>query len=321
MHHFWKTSIQILVVALTGLGATIAYRTGTAQTMLRSTHPLKIASVNQHSQAGDTSYILLDQGQQRTYSLHTPPSYQPGQPMPLVLAFHGSGQQGKEMAAQTGLNQLADQQGFLVVYPNGLRQKWNVSGMEAEDNVAFVPALINHLKQRRTIDAQRIYAVGLSNGGFLVQKLACQQPNEIAAFATVAASLPIQFQTQCQSRTPIALLMINGTADPIVPWQGGAPPQVHVGRNLSIPPIPQVADFWQHHNLCSARPTMKQPSDRLEIFSYQNCQQASEVTLIALKGAGHIWPGGAQGQSPYLNATQTVWDFFQRHSLTMAARQ
>lgn len=321
MPHLWKTSIQFLVVVLAGLGTAIAYRAGTAQTIAQLAQKPKSVPVAQISQAGDTSGVLIDQGQQRTYSLHTPPSYQPGQPMPLVLAFHGSGQQGKEMAAQTGLNQLADRQGFLVVYPDGLHQKWNVSGLGAEDNVAFVPALISHLKQLRTIDAQRIYAVGLSNGGFLVQKLACQQPDQIAAFATVAASLPIQFQAQCQSRTPISLLMINGTADPIVPWQGGAPPQVRVGRNLSIPPIPQVADFWQHHNVCSAKPTIEQSSDRVEVFSYQNCQQAAEVKLIALKGAGHIWPGGAQGQSPYLNATQTVWEFFQQHSLTVANRQ
>jgi polyhydroxybutyrate depolymerase len=259
---------------------------------------------------------LVDQGLKRTYYLHTPSSYQSQHPLPLVLAFHGSGQQGQEMAEFTALNRLADQKGFMVVYPDGLNKKWNVSGLNPENNLEFVPALISHLSHLRSVDPQRIYAVGLSNGGFLLQKLACQKPSQIAAFATVAASLPVQFQANCQQQTPISLLMINGTGDDVVPWEGGSPPNVNVGRNLSIPPIPKVAEFWRSHDACNASPQVEQrPDKRVQVWRYQQCRNGSEVTLIALNGAGHIWSGGGFGQSPFIDSTEAVWDFFQRHSL------
>ncbi|MGA7934385.1 MAG: PHB depolymerase family esterase [Kovacikia sp.] len=269
----------------------------------------------------DTVGAVTDQGQHRTYYLHTPPSYQAGSAMPLVLAFHGSGEQGKDMATHSGLNQLADQEGFVVVYPDGIDKKWNVSGSAPEDNVAFVHTLINHISQIRTIDHQRIYATGLSNGGILVQKLACEAPNEIAAFATVAASLPVQFKANCQTQTPISMLMINGTADTTVPWQGGTSPTVRIGRNLSIPPIPEVLNFWLQHNSCAPNATVQRLSgDRVQATHYSNCWAGSEVNLYALKGAGHIWPGGGYGQSPYLDASKTIWNFFQRHPLSTATQ-
>lgn len=280
------------------------------------------ASAQQPVQTNVTG-ALTDQGQRRTYYLHTPPSYQVGQPLPLVLAFHESDGQGKDMAAHTGLNKLADKEGFMVVYPDGINAKWNVSGQAEtkEDNVAFVQALIAHLGQIRTIDRQRIYATGLSNGGILVQKLACQNPGQIAAFATVAASLPEQFQSKCQTKTPVSMLMINGTADAVVPWQGGEPPDVRVGRDLSIPSIPNVFKFWQTHNGCTVPATVKQRADKRVTSSVTHCQAGSEVTLMALNGASHIWPGGGYGQSQFLDASETIWAFFQRHSLGAASQQ
>jgi polyhydroxybutyrate depolymerase len=185
-----------------------------------------------------------------------------------------------------------------------------------------VHALVAHLSQIRAIDSQRIYAVGLSNGGILVQKLACENPGQIAAFATVAASLPVQFKSQCQTQTPVPMLMINSTTDQVVPWDGGESPKIRVGRNLSIPPIPQVIDFWRQHNACPTQANEEQLSDnRVRVTSYQNCQAGSEVTLMMLRGGGHIWPGGGYGQSQFLDATKTVWNFFQRHSLTTVSQK
>ena len=324
--------IKLMPVALV-LGLAAGYHTPQEpQALLKDTLPPKQPSPSAQSMSAsaqqpvqkDFTGAFVDQGQRRTYYLHTPPSYQPGQSLPLVLAFHESEGQGKDMAAHTGLNQLADQKSFLVVYPDGLNAKWNVSGQAVtkEDNVAFVKALITQLGQIRAIDHQRIYATGLSNGGILVQKLACESPAQIAAFATVAASLPQQFQGKCQSQTPVSMLLINGTADDVVPWQGGAPPAVQVGRNLSIPSIPAVFNFWQQHNHCSTPVAVQQRADKLvTTSSYTNCQAGSDVTLIALKGAGHIWPGGGYGRSSFLDASQTIWSFFERHTLATTASQ
>lgn len=306
-----------LSAALVLLGFFATCQTKLVREALKLDKEPAVASAQQPAVDRDVSGAFVDQGQQRTYYLHTPPSYQPNHPMPLVLALHGSGEQGKEMAAQTGLNNLADREGFMVVYPDGLNKKWNVSGTAPEDNVQFVHALLAHLNQVRAIAPQRIYAVGLSNGGILVQKLACENPSQIAAFATVAASLPVQFESHCQTQTPVSMLMINGTSDQVVPWDGGESPQIRVGRNLSIPPIPSVVDFWRQHDACPAKADVEQRSDhRVQVWSYHNCQAGSSVTLIELKGGGHIWPGGGYGQSQFLDATKTVWNFFQEHALT-----
>ena len=262
------------------------------------------------------SGTLLDQGQNRTYALHTPTADTPTHPLPLIVALHGSGMQGQEMADKTALSKLADQENFVVVYPDALKKKWNVSGKAPEDNVVFVHALMQQVQQIRAIDPQRIYIVGLSNGGILAQKLACEAPDHIAAIATVAASLPTQFAAHCQTQKPIAVLMVNGTADPVVPWQGGAEPNIHVGRGLAIPAIPAVADFWQQHNVCAAPAQVEQVSDRVEVTHYSACQAQSEVMLVALKGAGHIWSGGGYGESTYGDTTQRVWQFLQRHALS-----
>jgi polyhydroxybutyrate depolymerase len=260
----------------------------------------------------DASDQFTDQGQLRTYTVHTPQIA--NRPLPLIIALHGSQESGQQMTAKTGLNQLGDQAGFVVVYPDGLNQKWNVSGIASEDNVAFVHTLIDRVQKIRTIDPTRIYVVGLSNGGILAQKIACDAPQGIAAFATVAASLPQQFQSTCQTKTPISMLMINGTTDPIVPWQGGKPPQVRVGRDLTLPPIPEVVSFWQQHDACPAQPIVTQLNQRVQISDSPHCQKETEVSLIAMKGAGHIWAGSG-GVSPYLSATQAVWQFLQRQHL------
>ncbi len=286
-----------------------------SQTSISQASISQIPTFTRQTPPTDVSGEFSNQGQRRTYYLHTPPSSTATQPLPLVVALHGSGMQGKDMAEKTALSKLADQAGFIVVYPDGLKQKWNVSGRGPEDNVQFVHALIDHMQQLRSIDAQRIYVVGLSNGGILAQKLACEAPDQIAAIATVAASLPVQFSSHCQTQKPVSLLMINGTADSVVPWQGGAAPKVKVGRNLSIPPIPDVVNFWQQHNACPASGRVEQPSNLVEVTDYLSCQAQSEVMLVALQGAGHVWAGGGYGQSAYGDTTQRVWQFLQRHSL------
>ncbi len=315
MKQFFLPRSLLALGAVVFVGSSlIASQAQTTQKPLQNTAPSKITASPQPYTI-DVSEALIDQKEQRTYYLHTPIADSPNHPLPLIVALHGSGMQGKEMAEKTAFNQLADQVGAIVVYPDGLKQKWNVSGRDPEDNVAFVHNLINQVQQQRSVDSKRIYVVGLSNGGILAQKLACQAPHQIAAIATVAASLPNQFAANCQTQQPVSLLMVNGTADTIVPWQGGASPDVRIGRDLSIPSIPTVVDFWQRHNACASPPKTEQESKVVEVTDYASCQANSEVMLAKLEGAQHVWAGGGYGQSIYGDTTQRVWQFLQRHSL------
>ncbi|HTL88034.1 MAG TPA: PHB depolymerase family esterase, partial [Leptolyngbya sp.] len=121
-----------------------------------------VSSAPQISQSAQTS---------RTFVTHLPRDRQPTQPVPLVLVFHGYGSQGKDLEKSSGIDQIADRENFIVVYPDGLNKRWNVSGTE---DVAFTNSIIQQFQQRYKIDPRRIYAAGVSNGGFLVQRLACE---------------------------------------------------------------------------------------------------------------------------------------------------
>lgn len=270
------------------------------------------ASAAQPLTVGDSTGELTYEGQQRTYRLYTPKAYRSERPLPLVLAFHGYGSQGKDLANGSGLNEVAEQKGFVVVYPDGIERRWNPLNkmLTGVDDVGFVPALITHIQRNRAIDPRRVYATGVSNGGFLVQRLACETSSPIAAFASVVATLPSQLKGSCNPQTPVPMLMINGTDDQKVPWQGG---NLGYGSILSVP---GTIDFWQRYNNCPPSALVKRlVGKRVEIARYPNCQGGSEVALVTLKGVGHVWPRGGSGSTALLNGSEEIWNFFQRHQL------
>src|SRR5919202_2987838 len=253
---------------------------------------------------GDYRGELLHQGRRRTYYLHTPKSYNPNRPMPLVLAFHGYGSQGKDLASNTGFSELAEQKGFIIVYPDGIDRQWNVASnpLLGVDDVSFVEALIEHLTQTLAINRRRIYATGVSNGGFLVQRLACTQ-SQITAFASVVATFPGVLQSSCDRETPSSMLMINGTDDRKVPWSGE---RAVYGWMMSVP---DSINFWRQHNGCTGKEVKQILNARVEISRYPNCRNNSEVELVALKGVGHVWPRGGSGSQQLLNGSQEIWNF------------
>lgn len=260
---------------------------------------------------GATTGELQHQGRQRSYYIYTPKSYNPKRPMPLVLAFHGSGSQGKDLASSTGFNQLAERQGFIIAYPDGIDRRWDVASnpLWGVNDVSFVSTLINHLKQIRNIDTRRIYAAGVSNGGFLVQRLACEPNSKIAAFGSVVATMPGEVKEFCNSKRPISMLMINGTKDNKVPWAGAKL------FGYSILSVPDSINFWRQHNGCTANEVKRSLNKRVDISRYSNCRGGTEVELVTLKGAGHVFPRGGGGTSQLINASQEIWNFFKRHPL------
>lgn len=232
----------------------------------------------------------------------------------LVLAFHGYGSQGKDLAVNTGFNDLAEQKGFIIAYPNGIDRRWNIaSPLLGVDDVSFVWVLIDDLIKIRAIARSRIYAVGVSNGGFLVQRLACEANSKFAAFASVVATFPGQLQAFCHPNSPVSMLMTNGTDDRKVPWSGS---EFSDDWLLSVP---DTIDFWQQQNLCTAKTQVKQLNSRVEITRYPACQGGAEIELVTLKGAGHVWPRGGSGAKQLLNGSEEIWNFFQRHRLKTPA--
>ncbi|MEH2168605.1 MAG: PHB depolymerase family esterase [Nostoc sp.] len=269
---------------------------------------------------GDNYGELYDQGKLRTYYFYTPKSYNLDRPMPLVLVFHGDDGNGRSISNVTRFNELADQKGFIAVYPDGIDQKWSLRGntQGKVDDVLFVSALINHLQQQLNIDSHKVYATGFSRGGILTQALACKLPDKIAGFASVAGSLPVRLKPNCQPQTSISMLTINGTNDRDVLYDGDD----HTQRGALVS-ISDMVDFWRSHDRCtSSNQSPEFSKDKVKTAIYTGCNDNSEVWQLAVVNGGHFWPGGSSTDESLnkfnaklgLNASETIWNFFERHS-------
>jgi len=274
------------------------------------------------------SLKLTHQGRIRDYLLYTPVSYDKTRPYPVVIGFHGGTSTNARFARTTNFQQLADEKQFLVIYPNAVNKNWNDGRGTVNqdiDDVGFVTAIIEEIKRLRNVDAHRIYATGISNGAFLVQRLACERSDLIAAFSSIAGAMPTLIRANCNPARPVSMMMINSPDDRFVPWEGG---EGRRGKGGNIMSIMDTLNFWRMRNSCTAsfQKTLiaEIPGDktRVSVINFNNCKSNSEVVLYKINGGGHTWPGGeAQPAwllgptSKQINATRLSFDFFQRHSL------
>lgn len=269
---------------------------------------------------------IVIQGVKRIYFVHTPKSGS-SKPLPVVFVFHGGGGNAARMPAFTGFNTLADQNGFLVVYPNGLDHHWNDGreGAQKTSDVEFIVALLDQLGRDYFIDPHRIYATGMSNGGFFSLRIAWQLSSRFAAVASVAATLPVALLEQDKTPQPISVMMINGTDDPLVPFRGG---WMKIGQSGNILSFADSIALWVKQDGCNPKPSMTSLPDRdpndgttVQCTVYSAGKNDTEVIGYTIQGGGHTWPGG----KPYLpekiigktchdfNASEVIWEFFSRH--------
>lgn len=274
---------------------------------------------------GDTTRALTHDGRERSYLVHVPPGYDPAQPTPVVLVFHGGGGHAENVRMMTGFDAIADAEGFIVVYPNGTGRlpdrllTWNggrccAYALEQNvDDVGFVRALLADLETLANVDARRIYATGMSNGAIMSYRLACELADVIAAIGPVAAT---QNLDACAPSRPVPVLHIHGDADRHAPYNGGVGAESLVG--IPFAPVETTIAFWVQYNGCKATPQITQ-SGSIRHTVYSGCQHNAAVELYTVVGGGHAWPGGEPGwrggdaPTSELNASQVLWDFFAAH--------
>jgi polyhydroxybutyrate depolymerase len=260
----------------------------------------------------------------RRYVLHVPESNTTAGPRPLVLVFHGGGGNARSMPNFTGFDQLADANQFIVVYPDSFNKHWNDSrGLSPADDVAFVRALIEDLQRTYRIDPGRVYATGISNGGFFSNRLACDLTEKFTAIASVAATMPEALVPLCKPSRPISVLFIHGTKDPLVHIEGGPVARTH-GNAVSLD---RAARFWRDWDQTSGQAVEEQLPERAHDGTtvrrqiYGKGRNDTEVVVYTIEGGGHTWPGARQylpvflvGKSSHnLDATQVIWEFFAKH--------
>ena len=274
-------------------------------------------------------HTLEVDGITRSYHLHVPSAVGPA-PAPLVLVFHGGGGTGPGTERLTRFTALADREGFLVAFPEGVEKNWN-DGREFTssrahrdhvDDVAFVAALIDAIGRAHAVDLRRVYATGISNGAIFSHYLAARLSARIAAIAPVVGGIADPPDAWLRPEQPVSVLMLQGTRDPLVPYHGGA---VAFGRGKIID-TEEAARRWAALN--GGREPVREPlpadgKDRCGGLRtiYPGGRDGSEVTLVRLDGGGHTWPGGVQYLPQLLigrvcrdfDATELIWAFFKAH--------
>ncbi len=287
---------------------------------------LSMRSQGDELKAGDHVLSLKAGEQARTYLLHLPPAYDGKRLLPLVIVLHGGGGNAPGVARMTGFSEKSDKEGFVVVYPNGsgrLKNRlltWNSGNCcgyaldNNVDDVGFIRALIDELEKTRAIDPRRVYVTGMSNGGMMTYRVACELSDKIAAAAPVAGALNLE---NCQPARPVSMIIFHGTADEHVLYNGGEPLKRADTHRRVDKPVSYAVAFWVKQNGCSEIPERQEKgSIRTEI--YRGGKEGTEVALYTVKGGGHAWPGGEAyllGSEPTreISATDLMWEFFTRH--------
>jgi polyhydroxybutyrate depolymerase len=285
---------------------------------------------------GDT--LRID-GATRTYTAVLPAQ---ARGVPLVLVLHGNTQQGRDMRERTTWTQVAARHGIAVVFPDGLNRSWAdlrgpddrlASPPAGTDDVAFLVALVRQYIDAGVADPRRVYVAGVSNGGAMALTLACERADTFAAVASVAMEFTPAMAAACAPGRPVPVLLVNGTADPLVPFAGG---RAHGRRrNALYLSTAQTAAFWRRRNGCADADAASQrlpdadPADRSTVTRIEaRCPAGADVVVFRVDGGGHRWPDRIDDarhprlvdavlgpQNHDLDGPEVAWRFLARFSL------
>jgi len=266
---------------------------------------------------------LVHKEEKRRYLVYTPASYdsQPGKSYPVVFNFHGGGMTMAEQMLYTGMNRAADRHGFIVVYPSGIKQDWNVGfGMpylEGTDDTAFTEALLAKLKQDYRVDATRVYATGLSRGGFFALRLAADLPHLFAAVASVGGPTPEPVVQHHTKSGKVGVLLVHGTADKVVAY--GGKPTGYLSAEESY-------GYWAKRNGIVATDANRRvidtdATDGTSVTWQEQGNGQQSVALLTVRDGGHTWPGADPFNVGHplgkttrdIDGNDVIWRFFEKH--------
>jgi polyhydroxybutyrate depolymerase len=279
----------------------------------------------------DEKETMTVDGVTREYHVHVPPGYDGSEPVPLVLALHGGGGEGNKMDELTGFNDVADEEGFMVVYPQGVNKRWNdgrdiqsLLPVEPPDDVKFLGDLVRQLTVDYNVDENGVYACGISNGAFMSYRLAVEYPDVFSAVAGVAAQVSAALKEKYPPREPIPVMMILGNEDPLVPYEGGEIRLFGILSRGEVLSAEESVELWVKNNGCNEIPETTYYDDiNAEDESVVRRDEyvsgvGADVVLITVEGGGHTWPGGWQYLNDEIigktnrdiNASAIIWEYF-----------
>ena len=291
---------------------------------------------------GDHEFQLTHGGLQRSYIVHVPPQAAAGKPLPVVLNFHGGGGHAKNQQWYSRMDESADREGYLAVYPNGSGRvpgrflTWNAgtccgwAALNRIDDVGFVEALLDDLARRASVDPAHMYATGLSNGSMMAYRVAAEASRRIAAVAGVAGAMTL---SSFAPALPVPVMHVHSVDDRRALYEGGLGPAFPMtDTRVFHQSVDAMLRKWVEHNGCPAsapaaatiagKPGSGDEGHTATRFTHAPCRGGTEVVLWKLTGAGHVWPGGHHDYLPVLlgpgtaviDANGEMWRFFSRFS-------
>jgi polyhydroxybutyrate depolymerase len=264
-----------------------------------------------------TNGTIVSSGVARRYLLYVPKSYDASKATPLVVSLHPAAGWPAMQKNMSGWNRLADEHGFIVVYPAGtdFPQVW--STRPTGRDVQFISDLLDKLESSYNIDPARIYVNGMSQGGGMTFLLSCKLAGRIAAVGEVAAA--VEHPDSCGDAAPVPVMAFHGTADRFAPYQGGISPVEPPGA-APFPAIREWVAAWARRNQCSGDASEVVVSAHVRRLAYSNCAPNADVVLYIVEGGGHSWPGAGDlpeqffGSTTHeIDATRLLWEFYVQH--------
>ncbi len=283
---------------------------------------------------GDYARKISSGGLERTYYIHTPKSYKPGQASPVVLVFHGGGGNPNQVRFDSQMDELANRKNFISVYPAGTGPvpdrllTWNgnfccgYAQKNKIDDLSFVRHLLDDLAQIAKVDKRRVYATGLSNGAIMTYRLASQLSDRIAAIAPIAYQVNVnEFGAPPRA---VSVMHFHGVYDRHAAYNGGPGPDALI-QKIENKAVNETIVTWVKHDRCPGKPAKEERIGKAHGVFYGPGSQAAEVVLWTLEDGGHTWPGGRATAGELklnlghintdISASEKMWDFFLRHPM------
>jgi polyhydroxybutyrate depolymerase len=315
--------------------------------------------------AQDPQQYVNVNGTLRTFVVHLPIGYDPGNKYPVVILLHSTDETAQDMARLSRFDFVADRYGFIAFYPNSEGDSWDIGAAVAQPkrptgrrgglgglglpvpfpfpgregaqgrggsqngdrlgDVAFIDEMLDKLTGAYSVDSNRIFATGYSDGGLMDFRLGCSMSRRIAAIAPVAAAMPKEMSVRCKLSHAVPLLMMNGTSDPVVHYGGGKVK----GASFTTLSVQTTVGTWAELDRCNPKPTHTtlplhdERGMKTRLDTYSNCRDGAEVALYTIEGGGNTWPSGDDSMpekevgktSADLDADEVIWKFFSAHPM------
>lgn len=265
---------------------------------------------------GMHEHTIKSGGLSRSYRVYRPASAGGDTKRPLVVALHGGLGTGEIMAEQSRFDAIADREGFLVAYPDGVSRAWNAGrccGKPQEkgvDDVAFIREMVAQIARDYPVDSGRVYGTGFSNGAMLTHRIACEAPGLFRAIAPVSGGIMLD---KCDTRKAVPVLLIQGKLDKRIPWDGGTVEDTY------RPSISAIVDNLAKRNGCGDKVEVVQQRGQLTCWRRSGCDR-DPVEWCGLEKVGHQWPGGKTiwpkmlgANTQAFSASEGIWAFFKQH--------